>query len=101
MFIVFLRFSTQKERAKERAGAFMDAHEAWIDQGVRDGVFLLVGSLEPSAGGAVIAHGVTRAELERRVSLDPFVEHDVVSAEIVEVAPAKVDERLRFLVESP
>lgn len=96
MFIVFLRFSTHKDQA----GALMDAHKAWIEQGVSDGIFFLVGSLKPNGGGAILAHKLSRAALETRVSLDPFVEHGVVSAEIVEVAPAKVDERLRFLMES-
>lgn len=96
MFIVFLRFSTHKDRA----GAFMAAHKAWIDQGVADGVFLLVGSLEPKGGGAILAHGVPLADLQLRVSLDPFVEHDVVSAEISEVEPSRVDDRLRFLMGS-
>lgn len=96
MFIVFLRFSAQREQA----AAFMAGHKAWIDQGVEDGVFLLVGSLQPNGGGAVLAHGVSRADLERRVQLDPFVEHQVVTAEVIEVAPSKVDERLRFLLEA-
>jgi hypothetical protein len=30
---------------------------------------------------------------------DPFVAEGVVSAEIIEIAPAKTDERLNFLVE--
>lgn len=96
MFIIFLRFSTHKDRARE----FMDAHKAWIDRGLQEGVFLLVGSLRPADGGLILAHGVPRAALERRVDLDPFVEHGVVSVEIVEVSPSKVDERLRFLVEA-
>ncbi|HVZ32408.1 MAG TPA: hypothetical protein VG963_08280 [Polyangiaceae bacterium] len=94
MFVVVLRFSTQKEQA----GAFIDVHKAWIDQGIHDGVFLLVGSLKPNGGGVVLAHNVSRVELERRVNLDPVVEHGVVTAEIIEIAPSKVDERLRFLV---
>lgn len=96
MFIVFLRFSTQKDQAS----AWMEGHKQWIDMGLRDGVFVLVGSLKPNGGGVVLAHGVSRAELQERVSRDPFVEHDVVSAEIVEFAPSRVDDRLRFLVES-
>lgn len=97
MFVILLRFSAQRERASE----FMAGHKAWIDQGIDDGVFLLVGSLKPNGGGAILAHGVSRADLERRVNRDPFVEHQVVTVEIVEVGPSRVDERLRFLVEAP
>ena len=96
MFIIFLRFSTQRDQAS----AFMAGHKTWIDQGIDDGVFLLVGSLKPNAGGVILAHGVSFADLEHRVGLDPFVEHQVVTAEIVEVVPSKVDDRLRFLVEA-
>ena len=94
MFIVLLRFST----GKDRASSLMGGHQAWIDKGFRDGVFLLVGSLKPGAGGTVLAHGVSRADLDRRVQEDPFVEHGVVTAEVLDVAASKADERLRFLL---
>lgn len=41
MFIVTLRFSEQRARA----GEFLDAHQAWLDRGFADGVFLAAGSL--------------------------------------------------------
>ena len=94
MFVVFLKFAA----AKERAGEFMGAHNAWLRQGFADGVFLAAGSLEAGQGGAIIAHGCNRAELEERVSQDPFVAGNVVSAEITGFSPALADERLKFLV---
>ncbi|WP_404401254.1 YciI family protein [Pelagibacterium halotolerans] len=93
MFVVFLKFSANKDRA----GAFMDGHNAWLKRGFDDGVFVLAGSLQPRLGGGILAHGTSRAELEARVSEDPFVAEGIVSAEIVELAPAKVDPRLDFL----
>ena len=39
----------------------------------------------------------TRAEIEARLNEDPFVEENVVRAEILEIAPNRVDERLSFL----
>jgi uncharacterized protein YciI len=93
MFIVFLRFS----EAKARAAEFMSAHKAWIRRGLADGVFLLVGSLQPQAGGAILAHGLSRAELDGRLSEDPFVQEDVVRAEVFEIAPNLADPRLQFL----
>jgi uncharacterized protein YciI len=93
MFIVLLRFSDNKSRA----GKFTAAHHDWIKRGFDDGVFLLVGSLQPSLGGGVVAHNTTRAELETRVTADPFVAHDIVKAEIFELVPSKVDLRLDFL----
>jgi hypothetical protein len=61
-------------------------------------VFLVAGSLQPGLGGGILAHNASRSELERRVSEDPFVAEGVVSAELVELAPSKVDPRLGFLM---
>ena len=94
MFVVLLKFSDNKDKA----GQFMDGHKKWIKGGIDDGIFLLVGSLAPNLGGAVIAHNIARSELEDRVNQDPFVEHNVVSAEILEISPSMANERLKFLL---
>jgi uncharacterized protein YciI len=94
MFAIFLKFSENRPKAPE----FMDAHKAWIKQGFDDGVFLMVGSLQPNMGGAVLAHGVSRDEIETRVNEDPFVVEGIVSAEILEISPARADQRLDFLM---
>lgn len=93
MFVVVLRFSANKARAAD----FMQAHNEWIRQGFEDGVFLLAGSLQPGKGGTVIAHNATLEQVQARVDRDPFVAEDVVSAEILEIAPARTDEKLAFL----
>ncbi len=94
MFVILLRFSSNKVQA----GQFMDGHKEWISRGFEDGVFLVVGSLQPNAGGGIVAHNITRSDLQSRVSEDPFVAENVVSAEILEIDPAKIDERLEFLL---
>jgi len=94
MFVVTLRFSANKTNAP----VLMQAHNDWIREGFDDGVFLMTGSLKPGLGGVVLAHGVTRAELETRVGKDPFVAEDVVSADILEIAPGRADDRLAFLM---
>ncbi|HKJ52957.1 MAG TPA: YciI family protein [Gammaproteobacteria bacterium] len=94
MFVIFLKFSANRERA----GEFMDGHNAWLKQGFDDGVFLLAGSLQPGLGGAVIARDASREAIEVRVEADPFVDQGVVDAEILEFAPGMADERLQFLV---
>lgn len=93
MFVVTLRFSANKAQAPR----WMEGHNAWIAKGFADGVFLLTGSLPPGAGGAVLAHGTTRPDLEARLAQDPFVIHDVVVPDIVEIAPGRADPRLAFL----
>lgn len=94
MFLVLLKFSANRASAPQ----FLDGHKAWIGRGVADGKFLLVGSLQPKAGGAIMAHDITRADLEARVAEDPFVAEDVVAAEILHIAPNHTDARLSFLM---
>ncbi len=94
MFIVLLKFSSNKSQA----GQFMEGHKEWIERGIEDGVFALVGSLQPNMGGGIVAHNTSLPELQRRVNDDPFVAESIVSAEILEITPVKVDERLKFLL---
>ena len=95
MFIVLLKFSDNKEQASE----FMEGHNQWIKLGFDDGVFLLVGSLQPNSGGGIVAHNTSLSDLQDRVNDDPFVAEKVVSAEILEITPSRTDERLQFLVD--
>lgn len=94
MFVMLLKFSGNKARA----GQFMDGHKAWIQRGIDDGVFLLVGSLQPNQGGGILAYNTTLSDLENRVKDDPFVAEMVVTAEILEITPVKVETRLEFLL---
>ena len=93
MFVVLLKFSGNKGQA----GQLMDSHKEWIERGFDDGVFLLAGSLQPNSGGGIMAHNTSLSDLQSRVNDDPFVAENVVSAEILEIAPSRTDERLDFL----
>jgi len=93
MFVVLLKFSDNQSKAPD----YMDGHNAWLKRGFDDGVFLLAGSLQPGLGGGIVAHNSTLADIQSRVNDDPFVAENVVSAEILEIAAAKVDSRLDFL----
>jgi uncharacterized protein YciI len=92
MFIVLLRFAD-----KSKAGPLMEGHMAWIRRGFDDGVFLLVGGLQPNLGGGIVVHNTTFTELQSRVGDDPFVAQNVVTAEILEITPSRTDDRLSFL----
>ena len=94
MFVVLLRFSGNKSQA----GQLMQGHREWISRGFDDGVFLLAGNLQPSLGGGIVAHNTSLADLQSRVNADPFVARNVVSAEILEIAPSRADERLKFML---
>ncbi|MES9971882.1 MAG: hypothetical protein ABW092_17750 [Candidatus Thiodiazotropha sp.] len=96
MFVIILKFSANKSQA----GAYMDGHNAWLKRGFDDGVFLLSGSIQPSSGGAVLAHNASLSDLQSRINDDPFVAQKVVSAEVLEITPGKSDERLTFLLDS-
>jgi len=95
MFIVLLKFSDNKGKA----GQLMEGHKEWIKRGFDDGVFLLVGSLQPNLGGGVVAHNTSLSDLQSRVNADPFVAEKVVKAEILEITPSKADARLNFLLD--
>jgi len=94
MFIVLLRFSGNKGQASQ----FMEGHKEWIKRGFDDGVFLLVGSLQPNLGGGIV-HNTSLSDLQSRVNDDPFVAENIVSAEILEITPSKADERLKFMLD--
>jgi len=95
MFIVLLKFSDNKDQASQ----LMEGHKEWIKRGFDDGVFLLAGSLQPNLGGGIVSHNTSLSDLQSRVNDDPFVAENVVSAEILEITPAKADERLKFLLD--
>ena len=94
MFVVLLKFAGNKGKA----GQFMEPHKAWLQRGFDDGIFLLAGSLQPSLGGAIMAHNSSMPDLQERVNADPFVVEGVVSAEILEISPSSVDDRLKCLL---
>ncbi len=95
MFIVLLKFSDNKGQASE----FMEGHNEWIRHGLDDDIFLLVGSLQPNLGGGIVAHNTSLSDLQVRINDDPFVKKNVATAEILEITPARVDERLQFLLD--
>ena len=94
MFIILLKFGTNKAAAPQ----YMEGHNQWLKQGFEDGAFLLAGSLQPGLGGGLLAQGDDRAAVEARVAADPFVAEGVVEPEILELSPAKSDDRLAFLM---
>jgi uncharacterized protein YciI len=85
MYIIFLTFGPNRAQASQ----WMAGHAQWIQQGIDDGVFLMAGSLEAGRGGVVLATGGDRDALLARVRQDPFVEHQVVTAEVHAVTPSR------------
>jgi uncharacterized protein YciI len=95
MFVILLRFSTNRNAVSQ----WLDAHMSWLQQGFAHGVFIASGSIRERQGGAILAHGLDVAALHQRVSEDPFVAHDVVSVEIIDIELSKTEPGLDFLIE--
>lgn len=93
MFITTLKFAENRAAA----GTHMVAHNAWIEKGFADRAFICAGSLRPSAGGAIIANGESRADHDARIAADPFVIHGIVVPETIEIDPARTIDALAFL----
>lgn len=94
LFCIALRFADPS-----LASAHLPGHRAWIDRGMDDGTVLLVGSLQPNLGGVLLATADDRSAVDAFVAQDPFVQYGVVSAEMLEISPARADPRLAFLTE--
>ncbi|WP_445681573.1 YciI family protein [Radicibacter daui] len=93
MFVIQLKFIADKAAAQP----LMAGHQTWIQRGFDDGVFLMTGNLQPGPGGGILAHNLSRPELEARLAEDPFVAEGLVSTEIAEITPGRTDARLGFL----
>lgn len=94
MFVVFLRFTENKPRAQE----FMSEHNAWVKQGLNEGLFLVVGSLDAGKGGCIIARGGDAQTLQSYISRDPFVFENIVVAEIHPITPSMASDECLFLM---
>lgn len=66
--MVTLTYLTDLARVDEA----LPDHLAWLDRQYADGVFLASGRRVPRTGGVILAGGVDRAELDRRLATDPF-----------------------------
>lgn len=92
MHVILLKFAENRASA----AAHMAGHNAWIAQGVSDGVFQCVGSLDVG-GGFILAHGQDDAGLRQRIAADPFVEHSVVNAEVFQIDVKQAVPELSYL----
>lgn len=93
MFVVFLEFKVDRSEISP----LMPAHSQWLQRAFDDGVFALTGSIAPGVGGMILAHHLTRDELQRRLDEDPLIAQDKVSVAISEIKISRADERLQFL----
>jgi len=73
-------------------------HSLWLDANYADGVFLASGRQVPRVGGVIFADGVTRDELDRRLSLDPLNERGLATYSVMEFSPSRTAPALTTLI---
>jgi uncharacterized protein YciI len=80
MFVVELIYKAPLERID----AAMPAHMKYLKAHYAAGHFLVSGRKVPREGGIILACGANRAELERIIKADPFVEQGLADFRIIE-----------------
>jgi uncharacterized protein YciI len=95
MYIIFLKFGPNRAQASD----WMSEHMRWIQQGIDDGSFLMVGSLGDAGGGVVLTSNTDSEALLARVQKDPFVVHGVVTPELHAVTPSRMVAGMAELVD--
>lgn len=95
MFIVSLTYT----RPLAEVDALIEAHVDWLRQGYLAGVFVASGRKVPREGGIILARGVSRAELDTRLSDDPFARGGVARYDVTEFIPSMTAAGLEAMAE--
>jgi uncharacterized protein YciI len=87
LHLLLLHYTT----TEQDAAPFVQDHVAYLDKHHDDGTFLVSGQSVPtSVGGAVLAHGVDRATIERITAQDPLVVAGVARYTVTTITPRLV-----------
>ncbi|CAM5630984.1 hypothetical protein SAVIM338S_06030 [Streptomyces avidinii] len=97
MFVMELTYTAPVEAVEEE----MDAHIAWLDGYYAAGIFLASGRKVPRDGGVILAGGVSRGEIEKIASEDPFTLAGVCAYRITEFLATKTSSDLSTVRENP
>ena len=84
-FILLVRYRHPVSRIDE----LLDVHRAWLDEQFADGTFLVSGPQVPRTGGAILATGTSRTQIEELVETDPLVREGAASYEVIEFLPTR------------
>lgn len=85
MFIVLLHYVQPLETVEK----YLQEHRAYLDQQFALGNFLTSGPQVPRIGGVILAHNLTREELDTVLARDPFYRERVAQFQIIEFTPSK------------
>ncbi len=86
MFVLTLTYTADLSEID----AALHDHAEWLDQQFGDGVFVASGRQIPRRGAVILASGVTRSDVESRLSEDPFVERELAEYTVTEFNPTRV-----------
>jgi uncharacterized protein YciI len=97
VFVVTLTYLADLDLVDES----LPDHVAWLDRQFEDGVFIASGRQVPRRGGVILAGGLHREELDRRLALDPFAQRGLAAYAVTEFVPTKVATGLDALRDVP
>lgn len=84
-FILLLTYATPVSRVDE----LLDAHREWLDEHFASRDFLVSGPQVPRTGGAILARGASKAQIEAIALTDPLARAGAASYEVVEFTPTR------------
>ncbi len=78
--------------------AALPDHVAWLDENYADGAFLASGRQEPRVGGVIFADGITRQDLDERLTHDPLNKKGLAEYTVVTFNPSRTAPGLKRLI---
>lgn len=94
---IFIAILTYKKPLDE-VSKFRPAHLDFLDIYYKTGKFIVSGRQTPPVGGVILAHNVTKEELEAILKEDPFYINELADFEIIEFTPAKYAEKFETFI---
>ncbi|SFB74401.1 Uncharacterized conserved protein YciI, contains a putative active-site phosphohistidine [Flexibacter flexilis DSM 6793] len=85
MFLISLTY----KKDLQELDAHLPAHSAFLDKYYQAGKLIVSGRKVPRTGGIILAHQLTRTELEQILTEDPFYTNGLADYEITEFTPTK------------
>lgn len=96
MFLFIITFTKPISEIEKYA----EAHFEFLDHYYATGNFLVSGKQNPWTGGAIICMADDRQQAEEIAAKDPFLIHDVVRYDIIELEATKWAEKFAPFVEA-
>jgi uncharacterized protein YciI len=74
-------------------------HGAWLNRQYEEGVFIVSGRQVPRVGGVILAAGLSREDLQRRLAEDPFHQRGIATYTVTEFVASRVRKGSEDLLE--